>query len=80
MRSRGPLRLFSKVIRAGAGPHDLGPGDNTGGAFPELIVQSDAEATTSDDEGHGRQWAPTADDINPQPDTVIRNTPYVWFL
>ena len=36
MRSRGPLRLFPKVIRAGAGPHDLGPGDNTGDTFPAL--------------------------------------------
>ena len=61
MRARGPLRLFPKVIRAGAGPHDLGPGDNAGDTSPELIVQSDAELTDTDLE----------------PDIVVRNTPYV---
>ena len=61
MRSRGPLRLFPKVIRAGAGPHDLGPGDNAGDTLPELVAQSDAELTDTDLE----------------PDIVVRNTPYV---
>ena len=42
---RGPMRLFPKVIQAGAGPHDLGPGDNTGDAFPDLVVQLDPEST-----------------------------------
>ena len=41
---RGPLGLFPRVIRAGAGPHGLGPGDNTGGAFPDLIAQPDPES------------------------------------
>lgn len=80
MRSRGPLRLFPKVIRAGAGPHDLGPGDNTGDTLPELMVQSEAEATLSDDDDHVGRWTPTTDDIGPQPDAVVRNTPYVWSL
>ena len=65
MRKRGPLRLFPKVIRAGAGPHDLGPGDNAGDTSPELTVQPDTEP---------------ADDADLEPDIVIRNTPYVWFL
>ena len=80
MRMRGPLGLFPKVIRAGAGPHDLGPGDNTGGAFPELMVQSDAELMTSDEEDYGEQWALVTDDTGLRPDTVIRNTPYVWLF
>ena len=42
---RRPLRLFPKVIRAGAGPHDLDPGDNSGDAFPDLMVQPDPEPT-----------------------------------
>lgn len=62
-RPRGPLGLFPKVIRAGAGPHNLGPGDNTGGTFPALAVQSDAETT---------------DNTGVEPDVVIRNTPDVW--
>ena len=64
MRWRGPLWLFPKVIRAGAGPHDLGPGDNTGGTFPALVAQSDTEMT---------------DDFGVEPDVVIRNTPNVRF-
>ena len=62
MRSRGPLWPFPRVIRAGAGPHDLGPGDNAGGAFPALVAQSDTETT---------------DDVGDEPDTVVRNTPDV---
>ena len=64
MRPRVPFGLFPKVIRAGAGPHDLGPGDNAGGTFPELVVDPDTEPT--DNTGHGLD--------------VVRNTPYVWFL
>ena len=79
MRSRGPFGLFPEVIQAGAGPHDLGPGDNTRDNFPELTVQSGAGPITSDDEDYGGQWTPTADNTSLQPDTVIRNTPYVWF-
>ena len=64
MRSRGPLWLFPKVIRAGAGPHDLGSGDNAGDIFPALVAQSDTEMI---------------DDFGVEPDVVIRNTPDVWF-
>ena len=73
---RGPLGLFPKVIRAGAGPHDLGPGNNTGDTLPELMVQSDAEPTMSD-EDYGKQWALVTDDTGLRPGVVVRNTPYV---
>jgi len=56
MRSKGPLALFPKVIRASGGPHDLGPGDNTGNTFPELLVQSGAEPATTSYGGLGGQW------------------------
>lgn len=69
MRSRGPLALFPKVITAGAGPHNLGPGDNIRDTFPELSVQSYAEATMSSSEDIGEQGG----------DTVIQNTSYVHF-
>jgi len=78
MRSR--KWMFPKVIRAGAGPHDLGSGDNRGNAFPELMVQPDAEPATSSDEDIGGRWGPTTDDPDSEPDTVVRNTPRVWFL
>ena len=44
------LRLFPKVIRAGAGPHDLGSGENRGNTFPELAVRSDAEPMSGDED------------------------------
>ena len=68
------LGLFPKVIRAGAGPHDLGPGDNAGGAFPDILVQSDA---TSSNDDYPRE---EGEDIDHWPGAVIRNTPSVWCL
>ena len=69
-----------KVLRGGAGPHDLGPGDNRGGAFPELIAQSDPDGpTTSRDEDLGSQSDPGTDDADSESIVVVRNTPYVWF-
>ena len=68
-----------KVFRAGAGPHDLGSGDNTGDTFPELTVHSGAEATTSDEEHLGGQSDITTDDTGSEPFVVVRNTPCVWF-
>ena len=58
-------RLFPTVIRAAAGPHDPGPGEDTGGAFPESMVQFDVEDT---------------DNVDLEPDIVIRNTPSVLSL
>jgi hypothetical protein len=78
MRMRGPLALFPKVIRAGAGPHDFGPGDNAGNTLPELTVQSNTEP--SDNEDHTGRLVAAIANIDLEPDTVIRNTPYVWFL
>jgi hypothetical protein len=73
------MGLFPNVIRAAAGPHDLGSGDNGGDFFPELMVQSDAEPATSDDEDFGERWYPTTDDTGSDTDIVVRNTPSVWF-
>ena len=67
-----------KVIRAGAGPHDLGSGDNREDTSPELTVQSDGEPTTSGDEDLGGQSDPTADGTSSG--VVVRNAPYVWSL
>ena len=78
MRSRGPLALFPKVLKAGAGPHDLGPGDSSGKTFPELSVESSAEHM-SGDEDFGGQWSPT-DGAESEPGVVIQNTLYVCSL
>ena len=40
------LFLVPKVIKAAAGPHDLGPGNNRGETFPELVVQSSSDPDT----------------------------------
>ena len=77
MRSRGPFGLFPEVIQAGAGPHDLGPGDNTRVTFPELMVQPDVEPSMSDSEDYEGQLVPTTGDTGVEPGIVIRNTPYV---
>jgi len=71
--------LVPRVIRAGAGPHDLESGDDGGGAFPELTVQSNSEPTMSGDGDLGEQSDLTTED--PDSDlVVVRNTPYVWSL
>ncbi|KAF9642513.1 hypothetical protein BDM02DRAFT_2063638 [Thelephora ganbajun] len=68
--------FFRKLImRAGAGPHDLGSGDNKGDAHPELTVQLDAEATTNGDEDLGGQCGPIGEGTGPEPD-VVQNAPY----
>jgi len=72
--------LPPKVLRARAGPHDLGSGDNAGETFPELMVQSDAEPATGEDDDSGGLSDLTIDDTDPDPIVVVRNTPYVWFL
>jgi len=80
MRWKKWLPMFPKVIQAGAGPHDLGPGDNTGGAFPELAVQYNPEHIESDDQGPRGKWDPATDDTSSGSDTVVRNPKLVWFL
>ena len=75
MRSR--KWMFPKVIRAGAGPHDLGSGDNRGDTLPELRMQPDAEPTTSGDEDPRGQLGLIPDGADPELDIVVRNTPYV---
>lgn len=43
--------MFPKVIKAGAGPHDLGSGDNRGETLPELTVQLSSDSDTGSDSG-----------------------------
>jgi len=80
MRSRKWMPMFPEVIRASAGPHDLGSGDNRGDTFPELAVQYGAEPMVGSDGNLGDHWGPTADGTDSEPDIVVRNTPSVWFL
>ena len=66
-----------KVFRAGAGPQDLGSGDNIGDTFPELTVHSGAETTTNDEEHLGGQSDVTTDGTGSEPFVVVPNTPCV---
>jgi len=72
--------MFPKVIRAGAGPHDLGPGDNKGDTFPELVEQRDPEGTESGGEDLGRGRGSATGDTGSESSAVVGNSPYVWFL
>jgi len=80
MRWRKLMPMFPKVIRAGAGPHDLGPGDNRGGTFPELAVQYGSENTESNDQDPRRQSVPTTHGTGSRSNIVVRNPKPVWFL
>jgi len=70
-----------KVLRGGAGPHDLGSGDDRGSAFPELMIQSDADESTTDEDLGGQSDFATddTDDTDSESVIVVRNAPYVWF-
>ena len=41
--------MFPRVIKAAAGPHDLGPGNNHDETLPELTVQSSSDSDTGSD-------------------------------
>ena len=69
--------MFPEVIRAGAGPHDLGSGENEGSSFPALVVQSDDDFPMSDEEDLDVQWTPATDGDGSEADMVVRNTPSV---
>ena len=73
---RWKFGVIPDVLRAGAGSHDLGSGDNTGDTFPELLAQSYAEPTLYDDDDPGEE----REDTDHWPNVVVRNTPHVWRL
>ena len=75
---RSILGLIPRVLRAGAGPHDLGSGENRGVTFLELTSRSEVEPPTSIDEDPGGQRDPATRDTDSELDMVARNVPYVW--
>jgi len=80
MRSRKWMPMFPEVIRASAGPDDLGSGENRGDTSPELTVQYSAESMVDNVGDLGGQWSPSTDSSDSEPDTVVRNTPSVRCL
>ena len=77
---RWRMAIFPKVIRAGAGPHDLGSGDNTGGGFPELPIWSDAERMPGGYDDSEGQRIPAEGNDDSEQGVVVHNTPSVRFL
>jgi hypothetical protein len=77
---RWRMSLFPQVIKASAGPHDLGSGENTDDAFPELTMQSDAEHIAGGDDDLEGQWALDADGNGSEQGVVVHNMPSVRFL
>ena len=70
--------MFPIVIRAAAGPHDLGPGGHNNEELPKVEAQSDSD---SDSDTVSSLWDEDGDDdrssvtsINSESDIVIRNT------
>ena len=52
-------------------PNGIGPVDDRGDAFPERIVQPDAESTP------GSNGDPITDNTSSEPDIIARNTSHV---
>lgn len=77
MRPRRLLEIFPEVIRAGAGPHELRPGDNKGEIFLEPAVQPEVRSPASDDEGLEGRWDLVDEDDGSELDITGYNTPYV---
>lgn len=70
--------MFPMVIRAAAGPHDLGPGGHDDEGLPEAEVRLDL---SSDSDIVSGLWGEDKDDdmsfvasVDSEPDTVIHNT------
>ena len=76
---RWSMAIFPKVIRAGAGPHDLGSGDNTSDAFQKLTIQPDAGHSAGSDDDLEGQPGPSTDDDGSKPKIVVHNIPSVLF-
>ena len=70
--------MFPRVIRAAAGPHDLGSGDNRDDILPELTVQSgpdsDTGSSSSKDSTSGYSGSVTSSDSDLD---IFHNTPSV---
>lgn len=76
MRTR--LGLFPRVMKGGAGPHDLGPGQNHDSTFPELAARPDRARELEHDiigDHETRDSASGEDDS--EPNVVVHNLPDV---
>ena len=74
------MGLFPTVIRAAAGPHDLGSGHNHDDTFPELMARQGPLLNHEDDPtSSGEERDLIVEDAHSDRDIVIHNTPDVWY-
>ena len=67
-----------KIIKAGAGPHDLGPGDREDERSPEVEAKSPSDSCSDDVsslcDGDGDNDKSSVTSIESEPDIVVHNT------
>ena len=71
--------IFPTVIKAGAGPHNLGSGERRADAFPELTVNPDAEPMSGGQDPQGYLDSAT-DGPRSELDVATPEIPYVRFF
>ena len=76
MRKRG--LMFPRVIRAAAGPHDLGPGGHDDEGIPEVEAQSDSDSDSDTMSGFGDDDRSSVTSVDSESDIVIHNVTSVW--
>ena len=76
MRKRG--LMFPRVMRAAAGPHDLGPGGHDDEGMPEVEAQSGSDSDSDTMSGFGDYDRSPVISIDPESDVVIHNMTSVW--
>ena len=74
MRRKGDADKIPKVMKGGAGPHDLGSGDNQGKTFPELVVQSGVGSPTNVGDDLGGQPGSIGEGTDLGPGSIIQET------
>ena len=76
IRKRG--LVFPRVMRAAAGPHDLGPGGRDDEELPGVEAQSDSDSDSDTVSGFWDNDRSPATSIDSESDVVIHNMPSVW--
>ena len=75
---RKEMGVYPRVIRASAGPHDLGPGHNHDSTFSELTARQVLTPDDEDDPMGGEERGPITGEACSDQDIVVCNVPDVW--
>ena len=66
--------VFPRVMRAAAGPHDLGPGAHDDEELPEVGAQSDSDSDSDTTSGFGDDDRSSVTSMDSESDVVVHNT------